>query len=76
MASTRVRLNVERKDFADGMSFGEVGPYERLLGKVEFALDPSDPRVAYVVDLDLATIETEYQAGMLIVRIQLPEERP
>ena len=40
---TNVRVEIKRKlSFADGYSFGEVGPYERLVGTAHFALDPSE----------------------------------
>jgi hypothetical protein len=28
---------------AGGRSFGTVGTYEKLVGRIEFALDPADP---------------------------------
>jgi hypothetical protein len=39
---------------AGGQPFGAVGPYERLAGTIEFALDPRAPENARIVDLDLA----------------------
>ena len=29
--------------FADGRRFGDAGPYERLDGTVEYAVDPAHP---------------------------------
>ena len=53
--NTEVRLRIDRKvEFADGFAFGDVGPYERLVGKVHFALDPEDAGNRNVVDLGLA----------------------
>lgn len=50
-----VRLDIkERVPFADGKSFGEVGPYEMLRGIAHFALDPKDPRNQVIFDLDQA----------------------
>src|SRR3954463_5568019 len=50
-----VRLRVERREAVlDGRAFGAAGPYEKLVGKVDFALDPSSPRNADIVDLKLA----------------------
>jgi len=50
-----VRLVVEQKRvFADGQSFGDVGPYERLDGTVYFEVDPTDPLNAVIVNLDKA----------------------
>ena len=52
---TDIRLHIDaRTPFAEGMSFGEVGPYERLSGRVSFALDPASPLYQGVVDLDRA----------------------
>jgi len=52
---TQVRLRIDtREPFADGMAFGEVGPYERLAGRVRFAIDPNDPANRVIVDLDHA----------------------
>jgi hypothetical protein len=39
---------------AGGQSFGRVGPYEKLTGTIEFAVDPADPHNLRVVDLDHA----------------------
>src|SRR5262245_1842120 len=39
---------------AGGQSFGSTGPYERLVGRIEFALDPADPHNVGIVDLNLA----------------------
>lgn len=50
-----VRLVVEQKRLiADGKSFGEVGPYERLDGTVYIEVDPRDPLNAGIVNLDKA----------------------
>ena len=44
---------------ADGQSFGSTGPYERLVGRVEFALDPSDPHNVGIVDLNHARRDSD-----------------
>src|SRR5438874_13839641 len=55
MARNQVRLDVEcREPFAGGGSFGDTGPYERLCGRVHFAIDPDEKGLPYIVDLDLA----------------------
>lgn len=52
---TELRLQITSRDpFTDGMSFGESGPYERLMGRVLFLIDPEDPANQGVVDLSLA----------------------
>lgn len=50
-----VRFVVEqRRVFADGMEFGEAGPYERLDGTAHMEVDPDDPLNAVIVNLDRA----------------------
>lgn len=44
-----------RAAVADGQAFGSTGPYEKLSGRIEFALDPADPHNAVIVDLAHAT---------------------
>jgi len=43
-----------RTPLADRKTFGSTGPYERLVGRIEFALDPADPHNSGIVDLNLA----------------------
>ncbi|MBV8684172.1 MAG: hypothetical protein JO111_14945, partial [Caulobacteraceae bacterium] len=45
---------LERTPFAGGMSFGDVGPYEKIRGVAHFRLDPNDPANARIVDLKRA----------------------
>src|SRR3989442_4484269 len=50
-----VRLRIERREVVlNGRSFGAAGPYEKLVGTVDFALDPDLPRNGAIVDLKLA----------------------
>jgi hypothetical protein len=50
-----VRLEVrQRTPFADGKTFGEIGPYEMLRGIAHFAVDPKQPSNQLIVDLELA----------------------
>src|SRR5213592_3788999 len=50
-----VRLRVERREqVLKGRPFGAAGPYEKLIGRVDFGLDPSLPRNGDIVDLKLA----------------------
>ena len=44
----------QREPFAGGMSFGETGPYEKIVGVVRFAVDPAHLRNRAIVDLGLA----------------------
>ncbi|HEY8504480.1 MAG TPA: alpha/beta hydrolase domain-containing protein [Gemmataceae bacterium] len=50
-----VELRVERREpFAGGKAFGDAGPYEKIVGVAEIALDPADERNKLIVDLALA----------------------
>lgn len=50
-----VRLRVERHEVVlNGRAFGAAGPYEKLVGKVDFGFDPNLQRNDIVVDLKLA----------------------
>jgi len=50
-----VRFTVDhRESFAGGVSWGNVGPYERLFGTAFLEVDPRDPLNAGIVDLDRA----------------------
>ena len=44
----------ETRPYAEGRSFGDVGPYERLTGTVHMEVDPTDPLNAVIVNLDRA----------------------
>jgi hypothetical protein len=45
---------LHREAFAGGKSFGEVGPYEKIVAVGRFALDPQEPHNRGIVDLELA----------------------
>ncbi|MDD9983032.1 MAG: hypothetical protein OXU81_17035, partial [Gammaproteobacteria bacterium] len=48
-----LELQIARREpFADGHPFEDAGPYERLVGRAHFAVDPDVPAYADVVDLD------------------------
>ena len=50
-----VRFEImSREPFAEGASFGETGPYEKIVGRVIYEIDPNVPQNANVVDLELA----------------------
>ena len=50
-----VRVEVQtRSDLAGGQAFGAAGAYEKLAGKIYFAVDPSLPANKIVTDLDRA----------------------
>jgi hypothetical protein len=50
-----VRIEVQsRSDLAGGQAFGAAGPFEKLSGKIFFAVDPALPANRIVADLDKA----------------------
>ena len=54
-AAEVVRIEVQsRGDLVGGLAFGTVGPYEKLVGKIFFAVDPTLPANRIVADLDKA----------------------
>lgn len=69
----RVHLRVERREtILGGRPFGAAGPYEKLVGKVEFALDPKLAANEMVVDLPLAPRnargEVEFSADFYLLK--------
>ena len=52
-ALVRIELS-ERSDVLGGKSFGPSGPYERLVGKAYFAVDPKNPANRIIADIDNA----------------------
>ena len=73
-AEARVlRIRIDRREtVVAGQPFGLAGPYEKLVGTVEFALDPDRPQNRRVVDLDLAPRnaagEVEFSADVYILK--------
>ena len=63
--TNRVELFIaERFVFAEGHEFGAIGPYERLIGRAHFAVDPDAPAQHGVVDLDKAPTDAEGSSGL------------
>jgi hypothetical protein len=50
---TKVTI-ASRTVVAGGQAFGQAGPYEKLTGTIEFAIDPADKHNSRVVDLEQA----------------------
>jgi hypothetical protein len=72
MANTLdIRID-DRRPFAGGHAFGEAGGYERLTGRVLFAVDPLAPEQADVVDIDKAPRDANgrvrFEADFMILR--------
>jgi len=54
-ASEVVRIDVQsRSDLAGGRNFGAAGSYEKIVGKIFFAVDPSLPANRIVTDIERA----------------------
>ena len=53
MSVTELEIK-SRQPFAQGQAFGDVGPYEQLDGRVNFAVDPDHPFNQNITDLKLA----------------------
>jgi hypothetical protein len=68
---TRVEIS-SRQDVLGGKSFGSVGPYEKLNGKVYFAIDPKNPHNKIIADLDKAPMNAqgrvEFSADLFILK--------
>lgn len=57
---TVIRLDIHsRAPYADGMTFGETGAYERWEGRIHFAVDPAHPANTAIVDLDKAARDAD-----------------
>lgn len=68
-----VRVDVERRgDIADGRHYGSAGAYERLAGRIHYAVDPANPANRIVTDIDYAPTDVagqvEFSADFVLVR--------
>ena len=68
---TRVEI-ISRSDIQDGRSFGLAGAYEKIVGRVYFAVDPANIHNRQIVDLDKAPRnaqgEVEFYADLYLLR--------
>jgi hypothetical protein len=68
---TRVEI-VSRADVQDGRAFGLSGAYERIIGRVHFAVDPANVHNRQIVDLDKAPRnalgEVEFSADLYLFK--------
>lgn len=68
---TSVRID-KVEPFAGGQSFGDTGPYERVIGVAKGELDPTDPRNAGIVGLAQAPRnaagKVEYETDIFLLR--------
>src|SRR6188508_2793499 len=69
---TRIVITRTQSPTFDGLSFGEVGQYEKLAGRAFGDVDPNDPRNALIVDIGLAPRNArgrvEYSTDVFILR--------
>jgi len=72
-----LRIEVlERSDVLDGRSFGRTGPYERIVGKAYFAVEPSNPANRIIHDVALAPRNAqelvEFSADLYVLKPRDP----
>ncbi len=67
---TRVEVSSKR-DVAGGRAFGTAGPYELIVGRIYFTVDPNHARNKIVTDLDKAPRnaagQVEFSADLAIL---------
>ncbi|MGZ8229009.1 MAG: alpha/beta hydrolase domain-containing protein [Burkholderiales bacterium] len=50
-----IRLDIQRREVVlDGKSFGDTGPYEKIVGTAHYAADPAHPLHRQITDIALA----------------------
>jgi hypothetical protein len=72
-AAEVVRVEILRREpVLGGRPFGAAGPYEKLVGRVHFAVDPAHPRSAAITDVALAPRNAgglvEFSADLYVLR--------
>jgi len=69
---TRIEITQTESPTFGGASFGEVGTYEKLIGRAFGEVDPRDPQNRVIADIDLAPRNArgmvEYDTGIIILR--------
>jgi len=68
---TRVEI-LSRTDIQDGRTFGSAGVYEKIVGRVYFAVDPANIHNRQIIDVDKAPRnangEVEFSADLYLLR--------
>lgn len=76
MAVTALEIN-NREPVADGISFGEAGPYEAIRGVLHFGVDPYHPDHQVITDIGLAPTESDgrvhFESDFLLVKPVAPK---
>lgn len=66
----------ERSDVLNGTPFGSAGPYERIIGKAYFLIDPTLPANRIIRDIDLAPKNeesmVEFSADLYVLKPRDP----
>jgi hypothetical protein len=69
---TKIVISSTESPTFEGRSFGDVGQYEKLRGRVTGEVDPADPRNAVITDIALAPRnangKVEYETDIMIIR--------
>jgi hypothetical protein len=69
---TRIEITQIESPAFGGATFGEVGPYEKLVGRAFGEVDPRDPQSRVITDIDLAPRNArgmvEYDTGIIVLR--------
>jgi hypothetical protein len=73
MQARVVRVEIAtRSDINDGKPFGAAGPYERIVGRIFFAVDPGNPHNRQIADLEKAPRnaqgEVEFSADLYLLK--------
>src|SRR5262245_50435443 len=75
MANLEIKIAAV-EPFAEGLVFGEAGPYQRVRGTAKGELDPAAPHNSLIVDLDKAPRNArglvEYQTDFFMLRPEDP----
>lgn len=75
-SAVRSIRTVERTSVLNGASFGTAGPYEKLVLKTEFAVDPKKAANAIITDLNLAPKNdqglVEFAADAIVIKPRDP----
>ena len=74
-----VRLDIkERSDILDGKTFGNVGAYERIVGRAHFVVNPRLPANQAIVDIDKAPRNrdgmVEFSSDIFLLRPKNPKK--
>ena len=69
---TKTKITRVESPTFEGRSFGNVGQYEKLVGRVVGELDPADPHNSVITDIKLAPRNSsgkiEYETDIMIIR--------